>query len=212
MSQTVRCGPPIRVERAASTGSLYTDYRDTQQRHEMSRRHASGVNSSAGWSQATRSAAALATGDRFHTCIATGDRFGTGTNPLTSADRSPNRFGSDWRDDMSCVSPVSSKSPTSPQRSRLGRTRAESSTLLSDAGRSRFKSERTGGEPIQESASPSPEHRKNPKIHPTVWDHPVMWDTAPAVRLPQRAPGPTTLKMRGVKEPSDIVKPDLLKL
>jgi hypothetical protein len=73
-------------------------------------------------------------------------------------------------------------SPTSPKRSQHGRT--QSSSTLSPKG--------------------TREHtdRQKPSVHPTVWDHKVVWKQAPAVRMPQRAPGPQTLRMHTFQQPA----------
>ena len=38
--------------------------------------------------------------------------------------------------------------------------------------------------------------RQFPTTHPSVWDQKVVWKQTPAVRMPQRAPGPQTMKMQ----------------
>jgi hypothetical protein len=75
---------------------------------------------------------------------------------------------------LSTTSP-SVLSPTSPSRSK--HMRSMSSSSLSPKGTRQHT------------------ERDKPSIHPSVWDHKVVWKRAPAVRMPQRAPGPLTLKM-----------------
>jgi hypothetical protein len=83
---------------------------------------------------------------------------------------------------LSTLSPTSSvMSPTSPSRSRLRRTKSQSP--LSPKSRT-FHSE-----------------RQIPTTHPSVWDQRVVWKQAPAVRMPQRAPGPQTMKMQTFEPP-----------
>merc|ERR1719247_1992092 len=83
-------------------------------------------------------------------------------------------------------SPSSSiMSPTSPSRSRLRRTK--STSALSPKSRTLHS------------------ERQFPTTHPTVREQKVVWKQTPAVRMPQRAPGPQTMKMQTFMPPQKKV-------
>jgi hypothetical protein len=93
--------------------------------------------------------------------------------------------GSEPHEPLSPLSPLSPSSsimsPTSPSRSRLRRTK--STSALSPKSRTLHAD------------------RQFPTTHPSVWDQKVVWKQTPAVRMPQRAPGPQTMKMQTFMPP-----------
>jgi hypothetical protein len=115
--------------------------------------------------------------DTFSESVRPGYMFSTRL-PQTAHGSAPN-------EPLSALSPLSPSSsvmsPTSPSRSRLRRTK--STSALSPKSRTLHS------------------ERQFPTTHPSVWDQKVVWKQTPAVRMPQRAPGPQTMKMQTFMPP-----------